>query len=163
MCVLGTRAVVYKCARVEDSEYWSVVGQERDGHCEGSCGRHSCGRQLLHRFYGPSKRVRRICLRSNCADLRDGIAGKSIFHNIQNCLSFQLSNAAAAAALTLITLSTTLCRSCSSTPSWMVSNFAFSQISNPVPTYPLLRHPLRVRPRHRHIVHLLLCAIRRPP
>ncbi len=35
---------------------------------------------------------------------RDGVAGKSIFHNIQNFLSFQLSTAAA--ALTLITLST---------------------------------------------------------
>jgi Ca2+-transporting ATPase len=32
------------------------------------------------------------------------VAGKSIFHNIQNFLSFQLSTAAA--ALTLITLST---------------------------------------------------------
>lgn len=43
-----------------------------------------------------------------CLSLRktDGNAGKSIFHNIQNFLSFQLSTAAA--ALTLITLSTML-------------------------------------------------------
>ena len=40
--------------------------------------------------------------RSDCADGR--VAGKSIFHNIQNFLAFQLSTAAA--ALTLITLST---------------------------------------------------------
>lgn len=37
-------------------------------------------------------------------NLRSDVLGKSIFHNIQNFLSFQLSTAAA--ALTLITLST---------------------------------------------------------
>jgi Ca2+-transporting ATPase len=37
-------------------------------------------------------------------DPRSDVAGKAIFHNIQNFLSFQLSTAAA--ALTLITLST---------------------------------------------------------
>jgi Ca2+-transporting ATPase len=41
---------------------------------------------------------------AHCPDPRSDVLGKSIFHNIQNFLSFQLSTAAA--ALTLITLST---------------------------------------------------------
>ena len=54
--------------------------------------------------FRPSKRVRRIRRRS-APLFRNGVAGKLIFHNIQkNFLSFQLSTAAA--ALTLITLST---------------------------------------------------------
>lgn len=54
-----------------------------------------------------SLRWRRVRLRfHNCILLLTRISGKSIFHNIQNFLSFQLSTAAA--ALTLITLSTML-------------------------------------------------------
>ena len=131
MCVLGTRAVLYDAPVLKIADIGVSLGKSGT-----DIAKEAAGVILVDGNFCTTLRAFEegtSCLRSNCADLRDGIAGKSIFHNIQNCLSFQLSNAAAAAAaLTLITLSTTLCRSCSSTPSWMVSNFAcnfaFSQI-----------------------------------